>query len=297
MLDEMRAFVALVEAGSIYKAADRIHLSQPAVSRRIQGLEQSLGATLFDRSAKPLRLTASGHAAYERCRGILQAVDDLRAAMADGAPRGDFRIGLSPGLADPAISRPIAVLGEAFPAVRLTVVSGFSGEMLARVEAGTLDAAVVVMPPEAAVPRGLHARDIGREEIVVVAGRQHGLGGRPVKLAELATFHWVLNPEGCGYRRALAERLARCGAALHGGVDVWGLAVQLRLVADGAGLALVSRRALAASGLAEQLDVVAVTDFDFAAVARIAWRDGLGGLGRVLELFARELETALAGEP
>lgn len=85
-LDEIEAFVAVVRSQSLSQAADSLHLTQPAVTRRIQNFEEALGVELLDRNTKPLKTTPMGRVVYEQCRAIVREVDTLRHLVADEAP-------------------------------------------------------------------------------------------------------------------------------------------------------------------------------------------------------------------
>lgn len=98
---DLVAFVAVVETGSIVAASARLNLTQPGVTRRIQNLEEMLGAQLLDRLSKPLKPTAAGIEAYEQGRRLLRMLDDLKSGVAsDGVVRGEFRLGLTPYLSE-----------------------------------------------------------------------------------------------------------------------------------------------------------------------------------------------------
>ena len=87
---DLLAFVAVVETGSIVAASARLNLTQPGVTRRIQNLEQMLGAQLLDRLSKPLKPTAAGYEAYEQGRRLLRMLEDLKSGVAkDGVVRGE----------------------------------------------------------------------------------------------------------------------------------------------------------------------------------------------------------------
>ncbi len=79
-LQDIKAFVAVAETGSVNRAAARLHLTQPATTRRIQSFEAAIGgAELFDRSIKPAVLTALGNHVLEHCRRVLATVAELEA--------------------------------------------------------------------------------------------------------------------------------------------------------------------------------------------------------------------------
>src|ERR687897_2516704 len=98
---DMQALVAVVETGSLAHAAVKLHLTQPAVTRRIQRLEETLGLRLLDRDSKPARPTPDGRAAYTECVRVLAAADGLK-AVAGRRPDGDamLRLGVSHGAGD-----------------------------------------------------------------------------------------------------------------------------------------------------------------------------------------------------
>lgn len=86
------------------RAAERLHLTQPGLTRRVQSLETTLGAELLDRQSKPLKPTATGNEVYALARAVLSAVDDLLSVTsADSEPAGELRIGMPPFLADMAL--------------------------------------------------------------------------------------------------------------------------------------------------------------------------------------------------
>jgi DNA-binding transcriptional LysR family regulator len=98
-LFDIEAFVAVVETGSVNRAALRLNLTQPAVTRRIQSFEATVGgAALLDRRAKPPVLTPAGRRVLEGCRQVLKAVTELRATASSGEPSGELRLGIAYGL-------------------------------------------------------------------------------------------------------------------------------------------------------------------------------------------------------
>src|ERR1700742_4605681 len=128
---DLVAFVAVVETGSIVAASARLNLTQPGVTRRIQNLEELLGAQLLDRLSKPLKPTSAGHAAYEHGRRVLRMIDDLKSGVADdGAVRGEFRLFLTPFLWEPGLSPALYSVRAKFPQLAVRVVSAWSQHQL-----------------------------------------------------------------------------------------------------------------------------------------------------------------------
>lgn len=91
--DDVRAFVSVADTGSVSLAARDLHVTQSAVTRRLQRLETSLGAVMLDRRTRPITLTAAGQAALERCRRLLNDVREVRAATGNRRFRqGSFEL-------------------------------------------------------------------------------------------------------------------------------------------------------------------------------------------------------------
>jgi DNA-binding transcriptional LysR family regulator len=202
MLDEMRAFLLVAETGSVQAAACALPLTQPAVTRRLQRLEQMLGAPLFDRRTKPARLTAAGELALARCTMILAAVDDLRSEVTGaGELRGTLRFGVSHALAGGDVADVIDVFGRRFPGVTLRLTSGGSRELIARVARGHEDAALVLAPDASAVAGG---RVVDTESLVIVAPRALAIPRRASRGTASEAAPWVVSPDNeCDVRRTL----------------------------------------------------------------------------------------------
>jgi len=152
-LIDLEAFVAVVDHGSVVAASTVLHLTQSAVTRRIQNLEDSLGGPLLDRQNRPLQPTRAGRETYEFAKPVLSSVGDLKSAIVhNGEPAGDFRFGVSRSLGDLALTHSIGHLREGYPKLRLQAFAQWSTPLLERLVDSTLDAAVVFLPEEGAPP-------------------------------------------------------------------------------------------------------------------------------------------------
>ncbi len=259
-IDDMRALVAVVEGGSLAHAAARLHLTQPAITRRLQRLEESLGVTLLDRDQKPARPTEQGRSAYRACVDILRATEDLRRAVGRPSAHQVLRLGVTPGVMD-AVLRPVfAGLAREVPDGRLDLRTGPSLDLRAALRGGELDAAIVFLREEKGPDPRESAVRVGMEEVSFVAARSAGLPRR-MDLEDLADHPFVINPDGCGFRTGLEHRFLRCGKSLTVAASVWGIPQQLQLIADGVGIGLVPRRMVRASAESERLRIVEVPDF------------------------------------
>lgn len=293
--DDIRAFVAVAEARSVSRAARELHLTQPAVSRRVQRLESSLGVVLCDRRRRPFTLTAAGQAALERCRRVLHAVRDVRSATGDGLPAREIRVGVAHALTEVTLTEPVDRLRRAFPRISLSLGTGWSHDLLERVRAGALDAAVILLPEGERLPAGLEATRLGRERLVVVEPRRGARGTRRAGLAALDGRGWVLNPEGCAARAMLERALHAARVRMRVAVETYTYELQLALVARHRGFGLVPARILARSPLRPRLRVRHVRGLDFPLIVWAVRRDTPADLAPVFRALDQALIERLSG--
>lgn len=254
---DARALIALAETGSISQAACELRLTQPAVTRRVQRLEQAVGAILVDRRTRPFALTDAGRAAIERCRRLVSTADELKAlAQSEMIPTREMRIGVAHALTELALFGPIEKLRSAFPALVLRLYTGWSHDLAAKVKTGALDAAVVLLPEDETPPGGVNVVKLAKEELVIIASRQWR--SRKWTMRRLAETGWVLNPEGCAARAWLRGALAKAGLPLRVSVEAYNYELQMSLVARGRGLSVVPARLLARSASRSALSALRV---------------------------------------
>lgn len=295
MIEDLQAFVAIVEASSLSRAAARLHITQSAVSRRLQQLESRLDGMLLDRAHRPPLLTPLGARVYESARTVLQQIDSL-VSIADerSEPTGSFRLGFSIGLGDRILERVVERLRADFPKVRLQVRSDWGRGLVERLEENALDAAIVLSPASDATPSSLVAKTVSTVDLIIVQSKERMPFRRPVRLSALADADWVLNPVGCGYRAAIEAAMGRQNMPLQVAVDAMGAELQLRLVARGMGLGLVPRVTLSASPSAMAVHPVSVTDFSCSLDARLIHHRQSGPFRALLEAIHVHAASALA---
>ena len=234
MLEELRTLVLFAEEGSIQKVARRLPLTQPAVTRQIQRLEDILATTLLDRRQKPPRLTQAGLDVLARGRDILASVDALKSFAGSAEPEGVLRIGLAHGLSDCDVAGAIADAAALFPKVSLRLKTGWSAELVDQFDRGQLDVAIVLRADGS--ERSEDA--IGTERLGIVAGRQFG------SALDLAGAAWVLSPAPCDARQRLLVALGDNRRGLSIAAEIQDPAMQLEWVRRGHGLGLMPMRLL-----------------------------------------------------
>lgn len=292
-IDDIDAFVAVIRNASLSQAAESLGLTQSAITRRVQSLEESLGVELLDRNTKPLKPTAAGRRVFEQCLRVMREVDGLRELVAsDSAPSGVLRLGVPQSIGEVVLLEALRRLAGEYPELRAQVSSGWGSHLLARLENAELDAAVVLFPPSKVFPDDFGATPLGRVELCVVASKDCDVRAR--RLLDCYQHGWVLNPDGCGFRAGLQRALADQGLGLQLNLETFGSELQLGLVAEGRGLGLVPAPALARSRYRDQLRVLELEDFQPLIQLWLVRPRLLGNLESPARLFGDAVAEGLA---
>jgi len=296
MLEELKAFIAVVDKSSLTKAADVLALTQSAVSRRVQQLEEVLGTTLLDRSSRPPTTTAVGRRIYQSGTTLLRDLDRLMVmARHDEEPSGTLRLGLPHVVADFGLFDIALRMKAEFPKLDLKCRAEWSTGLQLGLANGDLDAAVVLLPAGSALAASMPSKHLATLDVVVIQSKGNPVVPKRSRLAELASHGWILNPQGCGYRAALQRAMEGIGKQMRLGVDMHGTETQLRLVAAGLGLGLSPRRLLAGSRYAPDLSVVDVLDLSLKLDIWLVHATELGNLSRALDVLRQSLDRSLDG--
>ena len=188
-LRHLRYFVAVAEAENVTRAAAKLRVAQPAVSRQIRDLEDELGVALLERTAKAVRLTEPGRLFLSEARAVLQRADEAVAAVraaADGS-EGELHVGYAPSLTVEILPRALRRFQSEFPKVRVALHDFSTEEMLAGLRDGPLQLALMIEPAGAQL-RGLRFRELARYPMCVAVAPTHPLArSASVTLSRVAT--------------------------------------------------------------------------------------------------------------
>jgi DNA-binding transcriptional LysR family regulator len=291
--NDLAAFIAVVETGSIVAASARLNLTQPGVTRRVQSLETALGTELLDRQSKPLKPTTAGREAYEQGRLVLRKLEDLKSGVAaDGVVRGEFRLGITPYLSEAGLSVPLDQLRTQFPSLTLRVISGWSLEHTERVGRNELDAAAICLPDGVAPSEELECDDLGAQAVIFVVARDMKIA-KTIGLPDLSHLPWVINHDGCGFRRTLKRRFDAAHLPFQVAVEALDPELRFSLVARGMGIGVATPAALKRSPFRSKLKVVKVENFDPAVRAWVVHRPPAGRLAAPIQVFREALSEEL----
>ncbi|HEX8403263.1 MAG TPA: LysR family transcriptional regulator [Duganella sp.] len=296
-IDDISAFVAVVRSQSVSAAAETLGLTQSAITRRVQNLEQELGVELLDRSVKPPKPSLMGKQVFEQCGKVLLEMDRLRDLVrVDQAPTGVFRVGVIQTIGDVVLVDTLQKLNRAFDGLHTEVTSGWGSQLVERVANGEIDAAVALFPGTKVLPDGLRGRTLGRVELVIVA-QKGAMPKRSYKLRDIFSAGWVLNPDGCGFRAGLARTLMEQGLSFKINLETFGTDLQLGFAASGLGLGLMPRPILERSRHRAQLDIVNVADFKPVLDIWLVQPLQPGPVRHAIDFFAQAVQHAFADAP
>ena len=239
-LKQLRAFCHAARLGSITRAAEYIHSSQPAVSQQVRALEDELEITLFERNGPRIALSAAGRRLYEAAMPVVAGMDRLPDTFAERHREeisGEFHLAAGRASAAYVVPEYLGRFRERHPTIRVNVRTGTGRERLGWLRAYEVDivfGAMDVTPPD------LDFHFLFPSRYVLITPENHTLAGRKsVELSEAAEFPAIVPPAD-SYVRRVAEMVVRQhGLTIKSAVEVNGWGVIKHYVAAGVGVSLV----------------------------------------------------------
>ena len=249
-LRNLRCFLAVYATGSISRAAEHMHIAQPAMSMQVKGIEEDLGVRLFERTAHGVQATSAGERLAHHARRLLDAFDlalqDVR--RLEATPSGRISIGLPQSMSKLLTVPLLRATLERWPQVQLQIVelsTGYIPEQL-------LQAHIDIGLTFAEHPhQGLRHEQIAQEKLVLIAPPGHfrkrarnGLSGQQVRFAELTSLPLVLPAPEHGLRILLERYATATQLQLRPIAEVNTIQQLIDVVASGAGCSLLSYAAV-----------------------------------------------------
>jgi DNA-binding transcriptional LysR family regulator len=246
---QLTAFCAVVERKSFSQAAERLGVTQPAVSLQIRSLEERLGQRLLDRSGRRVEPTEAGLRLYRGAQRLLaleqQLVEDV-AGEAEGDLRGQLTIGAATGPGATAVPVLLCEFQRENPEVRVELTISDTQHVVEAVATRELELGVVGATPR---HRSVAYEPFFRDQVVLVCPPGHAFAGRTIGIDDLKTEQLIVMQEGAGVRQVIEEELRKRGKRLRD-LDVHlelGLQESVKSAVEaGFGVTFISRSAVEA---------------------------------------------------
>lgn len=273
-LRHIRYFVAVAEEQNITRAAARLHVSQPPLSRQIRDLEEELGAELFERSARAVRLTPTGWAFLEECYGVLRQVDRaVRVARTAAQGAREVHLGYAPGPTQELLREVLRVWRKVEPGVRVLLHDLTSKEMLDGLRAGGLQLALMVEPGKK-LRAGLRFAPLRTDEPAVFVAPEHALARQKVITPDevvrepLVIFSRAEYPE---YYDSITQTLGAAASRMRIAEECDGGMSLIAAVEAGTGIAILSR--LLEPSIGRRLKLLTIQPTPAPSVVGVAWAE------------------------
>jgi DNA-binding transcriptional LysR family regulator len=207
---DLKYFEVIATEGNLGRAAERLHRTQPALTKCIDRLEEDLGAKLFEKDGRGMRLTAAGEVLVKRTRQMAIMVEETAREMQDyaGGLQGKVRIGCLPTLAEHLMPRVFEQLLREAPAIGVTLTVAMNDNLLNNLRDGELD---LVVGPMLETDPDIVCEKIAEDTMVVMASENHPIFDAPCTLAGLLDYKWMLPARTVASRQWLDQTFERHG--------------------------------------------------------------------------------------
>lgn len=245
---QFRYFVAVVEAESFSRAAQKLHVAQPALSLHVRNMEADLGTELLLRTPQGVVPTDAGRLLLERARDIIADFESAKQAVKEfaGDPAGEVQIGL-PGTIAELLAVPLILrTRERYPRIRLKIAEAMSGFVLEWLQDGRIDLGVLYLP---IYEHGLRSTPVATEQLYLFAPAdfEHGdlpTPGEPLEFPVIAELPVILPGPSHGLRTLIDSEMEKASAELSTVIDVNSYKAIKTLVLHGEGVSILPANAI-----------------------------------------------------
>ena len=237
-LESLKIFRTVVDEGGVIRAASKLNRVQSNVTTRIRQLEEHVGARLFRREGRSIRLSAEGHTLLAYADRLLRLADEAVSQMRTGKPKGMFRLGSLESTAGTRLAPILSRYHSLYPDVVVELATGTTGALITRVMNFDLEAAFVSEPFTAP---GLESQPVFDEQLVLVTSKAVPKVTGPEDLGRLTLIAFS---QGCSYRKRVEEWLG--GAMPERVLEFASYQAMIACVAAGTGYAIVPKSVLEA---------------------------------------------------
>jgi len=246
-LRQLRIFEAVARHSSYTRAAEELHLTQPAVFTQVRQLEDGIGQPLMERIGKQMHLTDAGREVLATCRETNDALDRLEMRLADmqGLKRGRLRVAMVT-TAKYLLPRLLGEFCARYPGIEASLTVTNREKLLTRLANNEDDLSVLGVPPEG---MDIVATPIADNPLIVLARRDHPLAGKKrIALKRIAEEPFILREKGSGTRLATERHFAEHGLSLRVRMELGSNEAIKQAIAGGLGISILSSHTLSLEG-------------------------------------------------
>lgn len=256
---QLETFATVARLGSFSRAAEALHLTQPAVSIQVRQITESIGLPLFEQSGREIRLTAAGQELLRTARELDDSWNRFESAVdaLKGLKKGRLRVALVT-TAKYFLPRMLGAFCQRYPDIEIELEVANRARIIERLRANEDDLYIMSFPPE---ELDVVATPFLDNPLVVVAPAAYPLPAGPLSLADLAPHPFLLRETGSGTRKAVDRHLAANGLTLKVKLALGSNEAIRDLVASGMGLAILSRHVVGEHPEQEGLRILEVAGF------------------------------------
>jgi LysR family transcriptional regulator, nitrogen assimilation regulatory protein len=259
-LSQLRTLIHVAELGSLSKAADRMRIAQPALSRQMRLLEEELGVRLFVRHGRGMVITEQGRDVLAHAMRVMTELDEIRARTSDAnAPlTGQIAIGMPPTVADILSVPLVAAFGKSHPKVMLRLVSAYTGYLLDWLHRGEIDVAILYDPHAA---RSVRSRPLLLENLFLIGPRKAGFStARAIPFKQLDGKRFLLPSVRHGLRTIVERCATEAGISLDVAIEADSYSTLKDLVRRGHGWTILPLAPIHDDIVARRLTAAALID-------------------------------------
>jgi len=267
-LVELEIFKAVADLGGVTRAAAKLHRVQSNVTTRVKQLETRLGTKLFVRKHRKLVLSQEGKVLLAYADRLLRLSAEAESALQSGVPRGTFELGTLESTAATRLPPLLARYHQSFPDVRIDLVTGTTGALVARVADHEIEAAFVAEP---FIADGLDSEPVFLEELVLITPPSLERIRAPKDIGHTTLIAFTT---GCSYRRRLEAWLGSANVIPERIMEFGSYHAIVACVAAGAGIAVVPRAVLRTVPAAKNVAAHALPASVAKARTHLVWRQG-----------------------
>jgi DNA-binding transcriptional LysR family regulator len=302
-LQQLRIFCRVVEEGSFRGAAERLYLSQPAISQQIAALERNYSVRLFDRQGRSFSLTPEGRALFALAVEVLEKADAIPQRFREmrTLQQGSLSFGVAAFSASTLLPPALRRFREEYPDIRLSLVSDRFEKLLGRLQAGEIELVLAGQDLSCPADPGLIYRSLGTDRLILAVPPGHPWGTgeppSPLRLEEETLVRYL--PE-CPLHSPVEDFLLQHRVRIRSDLRVNGIELAARLVEEGLGVALLNRGSVSPASGGGSLRIVPLPELE-----GIRWelflvysaRQGLSYAGWAMERIIEEVAAPILRSP